>query len=122
MAKLRSILLVDDEREVLEVLKELLEEYSDDVLTALNGQQALEVLERNKVDCIISDINMAPVNGPEFLRRVIERNLIDIPFLFYTAHGTEDQLKNIDLSRVRAIVRKPSFENLEKELLKIMEA
>ncbi len=122
MAKLKSILLVDDERDVLEVLKELLEEYSDTVLTALNGQQALEVLECNKVDCIISDINMAPINGPEFLKRVVERNLVDIPFLFYTAHGTEEQLRNIDLTRVRAIVRKPSFENLEKELLKIMDA
>lgn len=122
MAKFKSILLVDDEKEVLEVLKELLEEYSDDVLTALNGQQALEVLDRARVECIISDINMAPINGPEFLKRVIERNLTDIPFLFYTAHGTEEQLRSIDLSKVKAIVRKPSFANLEKELLKIMDA
>lgn len=121
MPKFKSILLVDDEREVLDVLKELLEEYADSVLTAMNGQKALEILDKTRVDCIISDINMAPVNGPEFLKRVVERKLGDIPFLFYTAHGTEDQLRHIDLSQVVAIVAKPSFENLEREILKLIE-
>lgn len=122
MAKLKTILIVDDEHEVLDVLKELLNEYAENILGALNGKAALDLLESHIVDCIISDINMAPINGPEFLKKVIEKQLGHVPFLFYTAHGTEEHLQQVDLSKVTAIVSKPSFDRLETELLKIINA
>lgn len=121
MAKLKQILIVDDELEVLEVLKELFEDTVETVFTAINGEEALRILTDKQVDCIMSDINMAPVNGAELLKRLNQNQKNNIPFIFYTAHGTEAHLRGIDLSQVTAIVAKPSFDNLEKEIFKIIE-
>ncbi len=122
MVKLQQILVVDDELEVLEVLKELFEDTVESVLTAINGEEALKILSEKQVDCIVSDINMAPVNGAELLRRLNQAQKNNISFIFYTAHGSEVHLKGIDLKKVTAIVAKPSFDNLEKEIFKIIES
>ena len=57
-----TVLLVDDEKIVLDVLKRTLnDEY--EVLTAENGMQALKILEQGRVDLILSDITMPGMSG-----------------------------------------------------------
>lgn len=69
MAGLR-VLLVDDMEEMLLVFKSLLEVNGAVVFDASSAQQALNVLEREQVDLLISDISMPEIDGYELLRRV----------------------------------------------------
>jgi diguanylate cyclase (GGDEF)-like protein/PAS domain S-box-containing protein len=64
----RSLLLVDDEPNVLASLKRLFRPDGHHILTASSGAEGLEILSRHKVDVIISDQRMPGMTGVEFLR------------------------------------------------------
>lgn len=64
------ILLVDDMEDMLQVFKSLLETTGAVVFDAASAQQGLEILGREEVDLLISDIAMPEVDGYEFLKRV----------------------------------------------------
>jgi two-component system CheB/CheR fusion protein len=68
MAGLR-ILLVDDMEDMLHVFQSLLEMSGATVFAATGARQGLEILEREQVDLLISDISMPEIDGYEFLRR-----------------------------------------------------
>jgi two-component system CheB/CheR fusion protein len=69
MAGLR-ILVVDDIEEMVQVFQSLLEMSGATVFAATSALQGLEILEREQVDLLISDISMPEIDGYEFLRRV----------------------------------------------------
>jgi len=81
-----AILIVDDNKPITDLLEMILEEDSErefSIAKCYSGQEALEIIELQKPDFIISDIKMAPMNGIELLHRV---RAIDekIPFIFMT--------------------------------------
>lgn len=82
------ILLVDDNKEILSFLAEdLNEKYS--VITALNGQEALNVLERESVQLIISDIMMPVLDGYELCRIVkTQFDYCHLPVILLTSKNT----------------------------------
>ncbi|MFZ6776462.1 EAL domain-containing protein [Undibacterium sp. Ji83W] len=64
----RTLLLVDDEPNILSALKRLLRRDEYRILTAGSGHEGLEILEKNRVDVIISDQRMPIMTGVDFLR------------------------------------------------------
>lgn len=64
----RTLLLVDDEPNILSALKRLLRRDEYRILTAGGGHEGLEILEKNRVDVIISDQRMPIMTGVDFLR------------------------------------------------------
>lgn len=64
----RTLLLVDDEANILSALKRLLRQDRYDIVTAGNGQEALEILSKRLVDVIVTDQRMPGMTGVEFLR------------------------------------------------------
>ncbi len=68
----QTVLLVDDEENILRSLKRLLIEDDYNILTASSGQQGLELLDSNRVSLIISDQRMPEMTGSEFLARARE--------------------------------------------------
>lgn len=68
----KTLLLVDDEQNIVSSLKRLLRRDGYHILTANSGQEGLDVLAGNKVDVIISDQRMPGMTGVEFLRNVKE--------------------------------------------------
>ncbi|MDD5176670.1 MAG: EAL domain-containing protein [Sterolibacterium sp.] len=66
----KTLLLVDDEANILSALKRLLRHDGYDILTALGAEQGLEQLASHPVDVIVSDQRMPGMSGVEFLRRV----------------------------------------------------
>ena len=78
-----TILAVDDEHHILDMLKDLLEQNGYDVLTALHADSAVKQLEKQP-DLILLDVNMPEVDGFEFAETVRELNKT-IPILFMTA-------------------------------------
>ena len=71
-AEQRSLLLVDDEENILMALKRILRRDGYRIFTANSAREGLEVLSQNRVDVIVSDQRMPGMTGVEFLRRVKE--------------------------------------------------
>jgi DNA-binding NtrC family response regulator len=65
-----TVLLVDDEPNVTDALKRALRREPYEILTAISGPSALELLERNHVDVVISDEQMPGMSGSVFLSAV----------------------------------------------------
>ena len=68
-----TILIVDDEPALVELSKELLSQQGYHILTAQNGKQALEVLEKEDVDLLLSDVIMPEMDGYELAAIVQEK-------------------------------------------------
>ena len=84
-----TILLVDDEKEFRDSSQRLLTRKGYDVLTAENGERALDFLSKNPVDVILLDLKMPVMAGEEFLRA--KGPLYpDIPVVVITGHGSLD--------------------------------
>ena len=85
-----TILVVDDERNYLFVLEDLLADEGYKVVTASSGNEALKKLKEDQIDAVLSDIKMPGMNGIEFLERVVA---IDpgLPVILMTAFAEVDQ-------------------------------
>jgi DNA-binding response OmpR family regulator len=65
MADCRSILIVDDEFGLAEMLREMLREAGYDVTLAINGRLAFDILRERRVDLVITDLMMPVMDGAE---------------------------------------------------------
>lgn len=94
MSEKAKILCVEDERMLLQDLKEELEDANYDVITAENGHAALDLLLTEKPDLIICDMMMPKMDGPALLEhlRSSRATFDDVPFIFLTAKATRDDL------------------------------
>jgi CheY-like chemotaxis protein len=61
----RSILIVDDEYGLAEMLRDMLREYGHDVTLAINGRLALDVLAERRIDLVLTDVMMPVMDGAE---------------------------------------------------------
>jgi DNA-binding NtrC family response regulator len=87
MSKPIQVLIVDDDQSILEVLEARLTAAGFTVQKAANGPEALELLQKNQTDILVSDIKMPEMSGLELLEktRII---LPQLPVIFLTAYGT----------------------------------
>ena len=88
-----KILIVDDDKKILKLLKDFLELEKYVIITAESGEEALKKIS-NSPDLILLDINMPRLDGLEVCKRI--RNYISCPIIFLTAR-IEDQDKIIGL-------------------------
>jgi DNA-binding response OmpR family regulator len=93
---MRRILVVDDDRKTVELVRIYLEKEGYRVLCAYDGPEALELARREKPDLIVLDLMLPGTDGLEVCR--ILRSESDIPVIMLTARTTEaDRLKGLDL-------------------------
>ncbi|SYZ71908.1 hypothetical protein TRIP_C20023 [Candidatus Zixiibacteriota bacterium] len=71
--KKHTVLLVDDEPNVLKSLKRLMIDTDYQILTAESGEEGLKILDRENIHLVISDYRMPGMNGVEFLKKVKDR-------------------------------------------------
>ncbi len=102
-----KIVVVDDERSIRNVVGELLEMEGHTALAAENAEQALELIEAQKPDLVISDIKMPGMNGVELLDKIIETHP-DLTVVMISGHGTIDTAVEC--------IRKGAFNYLEKPI------
>ena len=81
------ILIVDDEEDIRARLKDFLLDNEYEVYTADNGQQALEILEKEKLDVIMSDLLMPRMDGIALTRTILEMGY-EIPVIIMTAYAS----------------------------------
>ena len=100
------VLLVEDEDMVRAVAERALTRQGYTVLTAANGEEALDILdERGPVDLLVSDVVMPAMDGPTMVRAA-RGKFPDIPVLFMSGYAEEQLRRSIDLDRV-AFLPKP---------------
>ena len=68
------LLIVDDETDVREFAANFFRRRKVDTITASSGEEALQILDKEKVDLILLDINMAGITGIEVLKRIRDKN------------------------------------------------
>ncbi len=86
-----SVLVVDDERYIVDFVGILLEEEGYAVVRAYDGQQAWELARRHRPDLVITDVMMPRMNGFELLRRLREsRELGQVPVILMSAVARPD--------------------------------
>lgn len=100
-----KVLLVDDEVDLLDILKMDMESLGYEALTANNGQEALNIMRKVKdgslwINAVLSDINMPVMNGLVFLRELRTMGL-ETPFVFFSGYG--DKEKTIEALRLGAL-------------------
>ncbi|HKJ03975.1 MAG TPA: HD domain-containing phosphohydrolase, partial [Geopsychrobacteraceae bacterium] len=115
------ILLVDDDLLVLESLLLLLDAYGYQVVTAQNGVEALELLEKQKVQAVISDIRMPLMGGIELAKHLRDRHP-DLPVLIITANADiETAIDALQLGVFDFILKPVNTVNLLHSLNKAVE-
>lgn len=82
-----TLLLVDDDAEIGELLSDLLRKYHYAVLTAMDGRQMFQVLAENRVDLIILDVMLPDEDGLTLCRKV--RSQSSKPIIMLTANGED---------------------------------
>ena len=109
----KNILVVDDEKDIVEMLQYNLEKEGYKVFTARNGKQALEQVKRH-VDLILLDIMMTEMNGLDVLRELKRSEKTKpIPVLFLTAKSSEvDEIIGLELGAEDYIVKPISMKKL----------
>ncbi|MBN1984110.1 MAG: response regulator [Chitinivibrionales bacterium] len=85
----RSILVVDDEKSICDILSSYLNRKGFTVYQAYNGESAINVIRDNDVDLVLSDIKMPGMSGVEFLQWVKEHNSF-LPVIMTTGFPTLD--------------------------------
>ena len=80
MSESKTILVVDDDQDIVELLRDFLENDHFQVKTACDTAQAWDIFKESSVDCIVLDIMMPGQNGFEFCRRI--RAESNVPILF----------------------------------------
>jgi DNA-binding response OmpR family regulator len=118
---MKTILVVDDERKIVDLARDYLEHAGFLVRTAGDGQAALEVVERHKPDLIVLDLGLPGLDGLDVTRRI--RRASNLPVIMLTARDDElDKLVGLELgaddyltkpfsprelvARVRAVLRR----------------
>lgn len=86
-----KILIIDDDRELLKMLKSYLEIKEYELITAENGVEGMEKIKLQP-DIILLDVNMPRIDGIELCRRI--RDKVSCPILFLTARVEEQDLVN----------------------------
>lgn len=107
----KTLLIVEDEPLLASTMEVMFKSITLNVLIAQNGRDALEVLSRNSVDVIISDINMPIMNGLEFIKEIRAQN-IKSAFIFYTGYGNSELLNEAAKYGAYDFLNKPYFDDL----------
>jgi len=101
------ILVIDDERSIRNALKEILEYEKYEIDLAEDGQEGLDLLQKNEYDLILSDIKMPKMDGIDLLHKVKSENP-DQSFILITGHG--------DVETAVMAIQKGAYDFIQKPL------
>jgi two-component system cell cycle sensor histidine kinase/response regulator CckA len=117
-----TVLLVEDEAMVRAVAERALARQGYKVLSAENGEAALELLEKSeKPDLLVSDVVMPVMDGPTMARHIRAR-YPDLPILFMSGYAEEQLRKSIDLDNVAFLPKPFSVQQLAEAARAVLTA
>jgi DNA-binding response OmpR family regulator len=99
-----TVLVVDDELDIVDLMRDFLEAEGYTVLTAHTGEQALAAVDEHTIDCVLLDVMMPGQSGFEVLRRLRETG--ETPVLFLSARQEDsDKIRGLALGADDYIVK-----------------
>ncbi len=116
------VLIVDDFSTMRRIVRNVLRQLGfNNVVEADDGTTAWEVLQREKIDFIVSDWNMPQMTGIELLRKVrADEKLADTPFLMVTAEAQQENILEAVQAKVSNYIVKPfTADTLKQKIDKI---
>jgi two-component system chemotaxis response regulator CheY len=118
MSEMR-VLIVDDSSVMRKIVERSLRQAGLEemvVLEAASGTDGLEVLKTQRVNLILSDINMPQMDGLEFLRQLRAQNLAEnVPVVMITTESSEEHVKQAIMAGAQGYIRKPFTADQVKE-------
>lgn len=115
----KTILVVDDEPELRELLSEELESWGSRVLQVDDGAKAYEIIQKEHLDLIISDVRMPGMGGIELLEKTREACGANLPKFFLITGFSEVRPETAVKMGAEAVLMKPfNFQELRAIILK----
>jgi len=115
-----TVLLVEDEPMVRTVAERALTRHGYKVLTANNGEDALEILGRGEaVDLLVSDVVMPLMDGPTMVREA-RKEFPELPILFMSGYAEEQLRKSIDIDNVAFLPKPFSVQELAEAVRDVL--
>ena len=132
---MQKILVVEDEREMVRGLKDILEFEGYEVIVAENGNDGLRLISQKQPDCVILDLMLPDINGYQICAEV-RRKKLNTPILMLTAKAQEsDKIRGLEvgaddyltkpfsvgelLARVMALLRRSSLYAQDADLIQV---
>ena len=117
----KNVLLVDDSSTMRKIIGRSLRQAGldfDNIFEAADGLEALEVLEKEQVDIVLSDINMPNMDGISFLREKANRDAIkSIPVLMISTETGDDIIGEAKALGALGAIKKPFTPDKVNEVL-----
>lgn len=108
-----KIAVVDDEMSVCEVLRTLFENAGDEVVIETDAEKAIEMLLRERPDCILLDIKMPKLDGVELLSRIKDLNL-EAGVIMITGYGNlESAMESMRLGAFDYVTKPFNLKSIE---------
>jgi two-component system, cell cycle response regulator len=105
---LRRVLVIDDDRLILEVLETVLDLEEFDVVTADDGETGLDRLREHRPDVVVCDVMMPGIDGLEVCRRIkADPETVDLPVVLLTARDRPEDRAAGEAAGCDAYVIKP---------------
>jgi two-component system, chemotaxis family, chemotaxis protein CheY len=119
------VLIVDDSSVMRKIVERLLRQAGINmaqVLEAGNGEEALGVLNQERVDLILCDINMPVMDGLEFVKQLSAlENAKGVPVVMITTEGSEAHVVQALSSGARGYIRKPfTADQVKEQILPVL--
>ncbi len=118
----KVILLVDDEPDLREILRNELEFLGAQIWEAANGKDAMELLQREKVDVVISDIRMPGGDGAALARQIRQQHPVDPRLILITGFADLQIPEALDLGADAYISKPFRLSQLKEAVLKALES
>jgi len=88
---MKKIALIDDEKVILDLYSRVLSQEFE-VLTAINGEEGLELIEKEKPSLILVDIRMPRMDGLAMIEEMKKKKLFDVPVLIMTNFSDDEKV------------------------------
>lgn len=103
-----NLLIVDDEKEFVQCLVTSLGGVADNIFTAYDGTEALQLLKSERIHCVLCDMRMPKLNGFEVLKRLRSFHP-DVSFIFFTAYDNDEILEQAKKLNALDLIVKPEL-------------
>lgn len=120
-----SALIVDNSSVMRKIIERALRQAGlaiANVFEAATGIEALDVLRNNRVDLILSDINLPQMDGLEFLRQMRAQGIAPgVPVVIITNESSEEQVREAIAAGAQSYIRRPfTLEQVKERILPLL--
>lgn len=88
----KTVLIVDDESLVLNILKEELQQWGYKVIACERGEEAFQIIQEDKIDVLISDVIMSDLGGIDLAKRILRSKLMDKSSIIMMSGSEKNQI------------------------------